>query len=138
MLKNLIRFSVTKSSSSFIKKNKISTKQLSFFTTSLIQKSGHGGNSEYISKTTEEENYKLEKAAEQHANIIKDINEAYVENEHFILDLEALPPIEVEGETAVCNGFLAGGLGHPTEYIRVNYHSPERCKYCGAKFIRKD
>ncbi|KAG2387627.1 hypothetical protein C9374_001221 [Naegleria lovaniensis] len=103
------------------------------FSSSMIRNSGGHGNTLYIQKTAEEENYKLEDAAKQHWKMIEDFTDPSAE----FLDLEALPPIEVEGQTAVCNGFHSNGMGHPTEYIRVNFETPERCKYCGVKFIRK-
>lgn len=99
----------------------------------MINNSGGHGNTPYIQKTAEEENYKLEDAAKQHWKMIEDFTDPSAE----FLDLEALPPIEVEGQTAVCNGFHSNGMGHPTEYIRVNFETPERCKYCGVKYIRK-
>ena len=49
-----------------------------------------------------------------------------------------VPPIEVEGHIAVCDG--GGGiLGHPIEYIQLDTISeePAVCKYCGLRFISK-
>ncbi|EFC44296.1 NADH dehydrogenase [Naegleria gruberi] len=103
------------------------------FSSSSVSRSGGHGNSAYIHNTAEEESYKLDAASEQHWKMI---------DEHFAesiegLDLDSLPPIEIDGETAVCNGFHSNGMGHPTEYIRINHTTPERCKYCGVRYIRK-
>lgn len=66
-----------------------------------------------------------------------------------ILNLNDLPSIEVVEETAVCHGHDVEGLGHPTEFIRVNYEFSEYvffqkkviyfcrvCKYCAKPYIR--
>lgn len=51
-------------------------------------------------------------------------------------DPSDLPPIEVYGATAVCDGHPLEGLGHPREFIRTDYAYPVRCKYCGTHFQR--
>jgi NADH dehydrogenase (ubiquinone) Fe-S protein 6 len=48
-----------------------------------------------------------------------------------------LPPIEVEGDVAVCDGADDTSL-HPREYIKVFHEYPQECKYCGLAYIRKD
>ncbi len=50
-----------------------------------------------------------------------------------------VPPIEVEGYTAVCDGG-GGMLGHPIEYIQldlVQHKGPAVCKYCGLRYVSK-
>lgn len=41
-------------------------------------------------------------------------------------DPSDLPPIEVYGATAVCDGHPLEGLGHPREFIRTDYAYPVR------------
>eukprot|EP00573_Skeletonema_grethae_P012294 CAMPEP_0201697536 /NCGR_PEP_ID=MMETSP0578-20130828/11369_1 /ASSEMBLY_ACC=CAM_ASM_000663 /TAXON_ID=267565 /ORGANISM="Skeletonema grethea, Strain CCMP 1804" /LENGTH=126 /DNA_ID=CAMNT_0048183725 /DNA_START=53 /DNA_END=433 /DNA_ORIENTATION=+ len=52
--------------------------------------------------------------------------------------IEKVPPIEVEGDMAVCDGG-GGALGHPLEYIKVGYRGgePVSCVYCGLKYVQK-
>jgi len=52
--------------------------------------------------------------------------------------INAVPVIEVPGDTAVCDGG-GGALGHPVEYIQLNTVSdePAVCKYCGLRFKKK-
>eukprot|EP01035_Chromulina_nebulosa_P022090 gene22090-28598_t len=47
----------------------------------------------------------------------------------------AVPVIEVDGITAVCDGG-GGALGHPIEYIQLNLGTsePAVCKYCGLRY----
>ena len=50
-----------------------------------------------------------------------------------------VPPIEVDGLTAVCDGGSSFS-SHPIEYIqlnKINMKQPETCKYCGLRFIAK-
>ena len=48
-----------------------------------------------------------------------------------------IPPIEVEGEMAVCDGG-GGALGHPLEYISLaRPGAVEYCKYCGLRYTKK-
>jgi NADH dehydrogenase (ubiquinone) Fe-S protein 6 len=48
-----------------------------------------------------------------------------------------VPPIEVEGEMAVCDGG-GGALGHPTEYISLaRPGAVEYCKYCALRYTKK-
>merc|ERR1712086_154383 len=46
-----------------------------------------------------------------------------------------VPPIEVAGMTAKCDGG-GGPLGHPLEFIQLNTKRPipATCKYCGLRF----
>jgi uncharacterized Zn-finger protein len=50
-----------------------------------------------------------------------------------------VPPIEVSGDMAVCDGG-GGALGHPVEYIKVGNRGGEAvsCIYCGLKYRQKD
>eukprot|EP00804_Cyclotella_cryptica_P013987 CCRYP_002487-RA/>CCRYP_002487-RA protein AED:0.03 eAED:0.03 QI:215/1/1/1/1/1/2/2420/124 len=52
--------------------------------------------------------------------------------------IQKVPPIEVEGDMAVCDGG-GGALGHPIEYIKVGYQGgkPVSCIYCGLRFVQK-
>jgi len=52
--------------------------------------------------------------------------------------IQKVPPIEVEGDMAVCDGG-GGALGHPLEYIKVGYRGgkPVSCVYCGLKYVQK-
>ncbi|CAM9426602.1 unnamed protein product, partial [Ectocarpus fasciculatus] len=50
-----------------------------------------------------------------------------------------VPPIEVEGYTAICDGG-SGVNGHPIEYIQldnVTHNRPSVCKYCGLRYVSK-
>lgn len=38
-----------------------------------------------------------------------------------VIDFESIPPVEVADYTAVCDGDPIREMGHPTEFIRVNY-----------------
>jgi uncharacterized Zn-finger protein len=54
--------------------------------------------------------------------------------------IASIPPIEVDGNTAVCDGGGIPALGHPIEYIQLNKvdaNAPETCKYCGLRFIQR-
>jgi len=46
--------------------------------------------------------------------------------------------IEVDGDTAICDGG-GGALGHPLEYIIVGNIGgrTNRCVYCGLKYRKK-
>ena len=64
----------------------------------------------------------------------KDVND--LSPEQFI---NAIPPIEVDGDKAMCDGGDEG-LGHPIEFIQLNKvhpDKPETCKYCGLRYIQK-
>jgi len=53
--------------------------------------------------------------------------------------IASVPPIEVDGPRAVCDGGDAA-LGHPIEYIQLNkvrIGEPETCKYCGLRYVMK-
>ncbi len=53
--------------------------------------------------------------------------------------IHEIPPIVVDGWTAVCDGGDPY-LGHPVIYMQLNKtdpQKPETCKYCGLKFISK-
>eukprot|EP01027_Heterolobosea_sp_BB2_P016639 GEZU01023661.1.p2 GENE.GEZU01023661.1~~GEZU01023661.1.p2 ORF type:complete len:124 (-),score=29.02 GEZU01023661.1:317-688(-) len=50
--------------------------------------------------------------------------------------ISEVPPIEVTSEVAKCNGGANPNLGHPVEFIRVDFHQPQTCKYCGLRYIR--
>mmetsp|Transcript_12089 Transcript_12089/g.23115 ORF Transcript_12089/g.23115 Transcript_12089/m.23115 type:complete len:136 (+) Transcript_12089:119-526(+) len=48
-----------------------------------------------------------------------------------------IPPIEVDGEMAVCDGG-GGALGHPLEYISLaRPGAVEYCKYCALRYTKK-
>lgn len=53
--------------------------------------------------------------------------------------IQKVPPIEVEGDIAVCDGG-GGALGHPLEYIKVGSRGgePVSCIYCGLRYKEKD
>ena len=53
--------------------------------------------------------------------------------------IQKVPPIEVEGDVAVCDGG-GGALGHPLEYIKVGNRNeePAPCIYCGLRYVAKD
>ena len=53
--------------------------------------------------------------------------------------IQKVPPIEVEGDVAVCDGG-GGALGHPLEYIKVGNRNgePASCIYCGLRYVAKD
>ena len=51
--------------------------------------------------------------------------------------INALPIVEVQGDTARCTGVNELGLGHPVQYIQLNRrheHTPATCKWCGLRF----
>jgi uncharacterized Zn-finger protein len=51
--------------------------------------------------------------------------------------INALPIVEVDGDTARCTGVNELGLGHPVQYIQLNRrheHTPTTCKWCGLRF----
>lgn len=52
--------------------------------------------------------------------------------------IQKVPPIEVEGDVAVCDGG-GGALGHPLEYIKVGNRNgePVSCIYCGLRYVQK-
>ena len=52
--------------------------------------------------------------------------------------IQKVPPIEVEGDMAVCDGG-GGALGHPLEYIKIGYRGgePVSCIYCGLRYVQK-
>lgn len=52
--------------------------------------------------------------------------------------IRKVPPIEVEGDMAVCDGG-GGALGHPLEYIKVGSRGgePANCIYCGLRYVQK-
>jgi len=50
-----------------------------------------------------------------------------------------VPVIEVDADTAMCDGG-GGATGHPLEYIELNKRdgaTPNTCKYCGLRYVRK-
>ena len=54
--------------------------------------------------------------------------------------INALPIVEVDGDTARCLGVHALGFGHPVQYIQLNKRQPgepETCKWCGLRFKQK-
>mmetsp|Transcript_14566 Transcript_14566/g.39916 ORF Transcript_14566/g.39916 Transcript_14566/m.39916 type:complete len:109 (+) Transcript_14566:53-379(+) len=54
--------------------------------------------------------------------------------------IDQVPPIEVAGKTALCDGG-GGATGHPIEYIKLDRRQgrlPETCKYCGLRYIMKE
>uniref|UniRef100_A0A7S0T4V0 Zinc finger CHCC-type domain-containing protein n=1 Tax=Erythrolobus madagascarensis TaxID=708628 RepID=A0A7S0T4V0_9RHOD len=50
--------------------------------------------------------------------------------------IQQVPPIEVEGNVAVCDGG-GGAEGHPIEYIKLDSPYPAVCKYCGLRYVSK-
>ena len=55
--------------------------------------------------------------------------------------INALPIVEVDGDTARCTGVNELGLGHPVQYIQLNRryeHTPATCKWCGLRFRKRD
>uniref|UniRef100_H2YLQ8 Zinc finger CHCC-type domain-containing protein n=1 Tax=Ciona savignyi TaxID=51511 RepID=H2YLQ8_CIOSA len=52
-----------------------------------------------------------------------------------------IPPTEVEGRIAVCDGRETPdgppALGHPRVYINLDKGKAESCGYCGLRFIHK-
>ena len=51
--------------------------------------------------------------------------------------INALPVVEVDGDTARCTGVNELGLGHPVQYIQLNRryeNTPATCKWCGLRF----
>ena len=54
--------------------------------------------------------------------------------------VNALPVVEVDGDTARCTGVNELGLGHPVQYIQLNRryeHTPATCKWCGLRFKKR-
>ena len=54
--------------------------------------------------------------------------------------INALPVVEVDGDTARCTGVNELGLGHPVQYIQLNRryeHTPATCKWCGLRFKKR-
>merc|ERR1711970_642861 len=59
-------------------------------------------------------------------------------NPNFSLDLiEKVPPVEVQGNIAVCDGGPSEALGHPKIYINLDQPGNHSCIYCGLKFYKK-
>jgi uncharacterized Zn-finger protein len=55
--------------------------------------------------------------------------------------VNALPIVEVDGDTARCTGVNELGLGHPVQYIQINRryeHTPATCKWCGLRFRKRE
>ncbi len=55
--------------------------------------------------------------------------------------INALPVVEVTGDTARCTGVNELGLGHPVQYIQLNRrheHTPATCKWCGLRFRKAE
>ena len=55
--------------------------------------------------------------------------------------INALPVVEVEGDTARCTWVNELGLGHPVQYIQLNRryeHTPATCKWCGLRFRKSE
>ena len=55
--------------------------------------------------------------------------------------INALPVVEVDGDTARCTGVNELGLGHPVQYIQINRryeNSPATCKWCGLRFQKRE
>ena len=55
--------------------------------------------------------------------------------------INALPVVEVDGDTARCTGVHELGLGHPVQYIQLNRryeHTPATCKWCGLRFKKRE
>ncbi len=55
--------------------------------------------------------------------------------------INALPIVEVDGDTARCTGVNELGLGHPVQYIQLNRrheHTPATCKWCGLRFRKSE
>eukprot|EP00850_Spirogloea_muscicola_P019926 SM000202S05897 [mRNA] locus=s202:169359:170148:- [translate_table: standard] len=46
-----------------------------------------------------------------------------------------VPPIEVEGRVATCDGGKDPALGHPVEFVSLDNPEPAVCKYCGLRFV---
>lgn len=51
--------------------------------------------------------------------------------------IAVVPPIEVKGRIAVCEGAKDPALGHPVEYINVDDPRPNVCKYCGLRYVQE-
>ncbi|XP_076825159.1 NADH dehydrogenase [ubiquinone] iron-sulfur protein 6, mitochondrial-like [Clavelina lepadiformis] len=55
--------------------------------------------------------------------------------------INEIPPIEVEGRKAVCDGRDgpdgSPALGHPRVYINLDKGEPESCMYCGLRYVQK-
>eukprot|EP00475_Leptophrys_vorax_P026858 TRINITY_DN3818_c0_g1_i1.p1 TRINITY_DN3818_c0_g1~~TRINITY_DN3818_c0_g1_i1.p1 ORF type:complete len:203 (-),score=32.85 TRINITY_DN3818_c0_g1_i1:55-663(-) len=54
--------------------------------------------------------------------------------------VNAIAPIEVDGDVAICDGGDDIALGHPREFIQLNRRvagTPETCKYCGLRYVQK-
>eukprot|EP00243_Klebsormidium_subtile_P004819 TRINITY_DN18995_c0_g1_i1.p1 TRINITY_DN18995_c0_g1~~TRINITY_DN18995_c0_g1_i1.p1 ORF type:complete len:131 (+),score=12.64 TRINITY_DN18995_c0_g1_i1:456-848(+) len=52
--------------------------------------------------------------------------------------ISEVPPIEILGAVAACQGGKDVALGHPIEYIKLDSHEPSVCKYCGLRYIMKE
>ncbi|GAQ86099.1 NADH dehydrogenase (ubiquinone) Fe-S protein 6 [Klebsormidium nitens] len=52
--------------------------------------------------------------------------------------ISEVPPIEILGAVAACQGGKDVALGHPVEYIKLDSHEPSVCKYCGLRYIMKE
>jgi len=62
-------------------------------------------------------------------------------NPNWGMDMVAqIPPIEIEGRVAICDGTApfceAGPLGHPKVYINLDKPGIHSCPYCGLRFIQ--
>eukprot|EP00897_Mesotaenium_endlicherianum_P002331 jgi/Mesen1/2125/ME000152S01209 len=51
--------------------------------------------------------------------------------------INAVPPIEVHGRSAACEGGRGSAVGHPLVYINLDAEEPAVCKYCGLRFVQK-
>lgn len=55
--------------------------------------------------------------------------------------INAIPVVEVDGDTARCTGVNELGLGHPVQYIQLNRryeNTPTTCKWCGLRFRKRE
>ncbi|XP_018018513.1 NADH dehydrogenase [ubiquinone] iron-sulfur protein 6, mitochondrial [Hyalella azteca] len=60
-------------------------------------------------------------------------------NSRWSIDLiKAVPPVVVEGRTAVCEGGPSEALGHPKIYINLDQPGNHSCSYCGIRFVKKE
>lgn len=55
--------------------------------------------------------------------------------------IDEVPPIQVDGRVAYCEGRDGpdgpAALGHPRVYINLDKGKPESCLYCGLRYIKK-
>ncbi|KNC72310.1 hypothetical protein SARC_15138, partial [Sphaeroforma arctica JP610] len=47
-----------------------------------------------------------------------------------------IPPVEVMGRIVSCDGG-GGALGHPKIFINLDNPEPQRCTYCGIRYVQK-